>query len=83
MDLVDKIENDADAFVIDTQIALQVPNQLGARNVGIRKRQLTRGLTRNEPLLLDPRLERLALELRADQKFLFTDHHGFISRRGS
>ncbi len=25
MDLVDKIENDADAFVIDAQIAPQVP----------------------------------------------------------
>jgi hypothetical protein len=35
MDLVDKIENDADTFVIDAQIALQVRNQLGACNVGI------------------------------------------------
>ena len=67
MDLVDKIENDGDAFVIDAQIALEVPNQLGACNVGIRKRQLTGGLTRNEPLLLDPRLERLTLELRLCQ----------------
>ena len=67
MDLVDKIENDADAFVIDAQIVLQVPNQLGACDVSIRKRQLTRGLARNEPLLLDPRLERLTLELRLCQ----------------
>jgi hypothetical protein len=61
VDLVDKIENNADAFVIDAQIALQVPDQLGACNVRIRKRQLTRGLAWNEPLLLDPCLERLTL----------------------
>jgi hypothetical protein len=70
MDLVDKIENDADAFVIDAQIVLQVPYQLSACDVGIRKRQRTRGPTRNEPLLSNPRLERLTLELRADQEFL-------------
>ena len=83
MDLVDKIENDADAFVIDAQIAPQVPNQCGACDVGIRKRKLSRGLARNESLVLDPCLEGLTLELRADQELLLTDHHGFISRRGS
>jgi hypothetical protein len=33
MELVDKIENDTDAFVIDAQIVLQVPNQSGACDV--------------------------------------------------
>src|SRR5215472_18165428 len=83
MDLVNKTENDADAFVIDAQIVLEVPDQLGACDVGIRKRQLVRGLAGNEPLLSNPHLERFTLEMRADQKFLLTDHHGFISRRGS
>jgi hypothetical protein len=52
MDLVDKIENDADAFVIDAQIAPQVPNQLGACDVGIRKRQLTRRMAKSVALIV-------------------------------
>src|SRR5262245_30314418 len=83
MYLIDQIQNDADSFVIDTQIVLQVPNQLSACDVGIRKRHFTGRLARNEPLLFDPRLERLTLELSADQEFLLTDYHDFISRRGS
>jgi len=68
MHLIDKIQNDADAFVVDTQIVLQVPNQLSACDVGIRKRHFTGRPARNEPLLFDPRLERLTLELSADQE---------------
>jgi len=30
----------------------------------------------NELFLVDPCLERLTLELRADQEYLLTDHHG-------
>ncbi len=67
---VDKIQNDAHPFIIDAQVVLQVLNELGACQVGIRKHRLVADLARNEPLLFDPRLERFMFELGANTEFL-------------
>ena len=83
VDLIDKVENDADAFVIDAQVVLEVSDQLDARDVGVGKLRLAGRFRWNEPFLMDPSLKRLVLELGAHQEFPLVDHHGCTSRRGS
>src|ERR1700684_2601237 len=83
MKLIDQMENDVDALIVDSEIAFQIPDQTRAGNVGIGKARFGVGLSRNEPLLFDPELQRLGLNARRGQKFLLVHDHDGLPSRGS
>jgi hypothetical protein len=70
MKLIDKVKDDVDPFVIDSEVALEILNQPGTSNVSIRKANSDRCLFGNEPLLFEPEFKRLYLKARRGQKFL-------------
>src|SRR5580704_19492322 len=81
MKLIDEMENNVDALIVDSEVAFQIPDQTRSSNVGIGKCRFGVGSSRNEPLLLDPEFQRPCLDARRGQKFLLAhDHDGFPSR---
>src|SRR5258707_11371233 len=72
--LIDEMQDDRDAFIVDAEVLTQIANELRARDVDVGEHQLRLGLRRNEPAGRDPGFERAMLEAGADQKFLNRDH---------
>jgi len=75
MKLIDEMENNVDALVVDSEIAFQVLDQTRSSNVGIGKARFDIDLSRNEPLLLDPEFQRRCVDARRGQKFLLAHDH--------
>src|SRR5271156_5262092 len=82
MKLIDEMENNVDALVVDSEIAFQVLDQTRSSNVGIGKARFDIDLSRNEPLLLDPEFQRRCLDARRGQKFLLAHDHDRLPSRG-
>ncbi|GCC46330.1 hypothetical protein chiPu_0030471, partial [Chiloscyllium punctatum] len=80
MQLIDQMQDDVDALVVDAEIALEVPDQMRARHIGVGEADVVSGLLRNQPLLLDPEFQGLHLETRIDEELLLV--HGAPSSRG-
>src|SRR5262245_25609761 len=72
--LIDEMQDDRDAFIVDAEVLTQIANELGAREVDVGKHQLRFGLRRNEPAGRDPGFEPAMLQVGANQKFLNRDH---------
>src|SRR5262249_46594378 len=72
--LIDEMQDDRDAFIVDAEVFTQIANELSAREVDVGEHQLRLGLRRNEPAGRDPGVQRAMLEAGADQKFLNRDH---------
>src|SRR5215472_6776530 len=72
--LIDEMQDDRDAFIVDAEVLAQIVNELGAREVDVGEHQLRLGLRGNEPAGRDPGFERAMLQAGADQKFLNRDH---------
>src|SRR5258707_4914907 len=72
--LIDEMQDDRDAFIVDAEVLTQIANELRARDVDVGEHQLRLGLRRNEPAGRDPGFERAMLEAGAGQKLLKPDH---------
>ena len=83
MHLIQKVQDDAHSFVIDTQVLHQISDQFRTRQIRLGKRQFSGCSAGNQPFLFDPYLQGFKIELRAIKKFQLADDHGCISRRGS
>ena len=55
--LIQKIENDADAFAVHAKLMRQILYQPGARNIQFGESRFHRVTDRDKPLLLDPEIE--------------------------
>ena len=82
VELIDEMENDVDAFVIDSEIAFQIADEMCPRNVRVGEVCASGRLLWNEPPLLEPELQRLHLETRTGQELLLVHDHDVLSSRG-
>src|SRR5262249_52222571 len=72
--LIDEMQDDRDAFIVDAEGLAHIANELGAVEVDVEKLEFRLGWGGNEPARRDPGFERAMLEASADQKFLNRDH---------
>jgi hypothetical protein len=80
--LIHQMKNDIDALIIDTEIDLQVPDEMGPRNVHLGEIHFGQSLIRNKPVLLEPDIRRLHLDTRTTEKLQLTQSHDVLSSRG-
>src|ERR1700679_3522912 len=59
VELIDEMENDIDALVVDSEVAFQIADQMCPSHVRIGERHFGGRLIWNEPLLVKPELQRL------------------------
>src|SRR5215467_7712288 len=62
VELIHQMKDDIDAFVVDSEIALQVLDETCPRNVHVGEGHSGGSLLWNEPALLEPELQRPHLE---------------------
>src|ERR1700747_3183684 len=82
VELINEMENDIDTFIVDAEIALEIADQMGPGDVGIGELHLGGRLVGNEPLMLEPDLQRLHLEADTGQELLLVHDHDVPSSRG-
>ena len=58
VDLIEQMKDDAHAFIVNAKVPLQVADQVRAGQVNLGKLGRRLGPLRNQPLFLDPDLER-------------------------
>src|SRR5262245_11957479 len=74
MHLVDEMQDDRDALIVDAEILAQIANELSPRKVDVIEHELGLGLRRDQPAGGDPGLEGSMLHAAAKQEFLNGDH---------
>ena len=82
VELIDEMENDVDALVIDSEIAFQIADQMCPSHVRFGEGHFGGRLIWNEPPLVKPELQRLHLETRMGQELLLVHDHDVPSSRG-
>lgn len=81
--MVQQIENDADTFGVYAKIFAKLTNEIGPREIGFCEHGLCFHALRQQPFLLDPKFQRLLIDVATVQKIEFADVHDHMSRRGS
>src|SRR6202021_780658 len=82
VELIDEMENDVDALVVDSEVAFQITDQARPGHVRIGEHHFVGRLIWNEPPLVEPELQRLHLEARIGQELLLVHDHDVPSSRG-
>lgn len=67
--LIDKVENDTDALVVDAEVALQIVDQLRSRDVSLGKMLLSFFPATHQPTGRNPSLQRFGLKVNTTKKF--------------
>jgi hypothetical protein len=80
MELIDKMENDVDTLVIDSEVAFQITDQMCPSHIRIGEHHFGGRLIWNEPPLFNPELQRLYLQTRTGQELPLV--HDMPSSRG-
>jgi hypothetical protein len=70
MHLIDQVQNDRHAFLVHAEIVAQISDELRARKVHFRERQLGIRLRGDDPSGRDPGFQRAMLEARPQQELL-------------
>src|SRR5262245_52027669 len=82
MQLIHEMENDVDAFVIDTEIAFQIADEVRPGHVPVGEAHFRGGFVWNNPPLLQPELQHLHLKAGTRQELLLVHDHDVLSSRG-
>src|SRR5262245_51404370 len=82
MELIYEMKDDIDTLIIDPKIGFQILDETRTRNVKVGEVHSGGGFLWNEPLLLEPEVQRLHLEARTSQEFLLVHDPDIPSSRG-
>src|ERR1700676_733125 len=82
MQLIEQMQNDGDALVVDPKIAFEIRDQPRPRQIGVKKNKCLSACERHEPLRFDPGIQRRSIKMRSGDELLGLHRHTPIDCRG-
>src|ERR1700704_583866 len=82
VELVEEMQDDRNAFVVDAKVQLEIPDQPGPREIGIGELKSAAAGARYQPFLINPDVQGRGIKMRSADEFLGLHGHTPIDCRG-